>query len=168
MIILTTERLILRQAVPTDAAFFYELMNDPDWIRFIGDRGIKTLEDAANYVKERLQASYEKHGFGLYLTQLKDGTPIGICGLIQRDFLEDTDIGFGFLPNYRGQGYAHEAAVATMKYAKEVLKIDRVVAFTSVDNDRSGHLLEKIGLRFDSIFIYPETEDDECKMYVPI
>ena len=109
--VLETDRLILRQLSIEDDAFILELVNDPLWLRFIGDRGVRTLDEARNYILKGPVAMYERAGFGLYLVERKiDGVPMGICGLIKRDVLDDVDLGFAFLPEYRGQGYATESA----------------------------------------------------------
>lgn len=152
MTILETERLRLREICVDDAAFILELVNDPDWLRYIGDRGVRTLADARQYIINGPIKSYQRFGFGLYLTTLKDSdTPIGICGLIKRDTLDDVDIGFAFLPQYTGKGYAFEVASAVMAYGKTDLGLKQIVAITSLDNVRSIKLLEKLGLRFKEI-----------------
>lgn len=149
MQIIETDRLTLRHFAPDDAAFILELVNEPSWLRFIGDKHIRTLEDARNYLVKGPMAMYERVGFGLYMVELKQGgMPAGMCGLIKRDTLEDVDIGFAFLPRFWGKGYAHEAAAATMAYGGETLKLKRIVAITSPDNDSSIRLLEKIGLKY--------------------
>jgi RimJ/RimL family protein N-acetyltransferase len=133
-----------------DSVFMLELLNDPSWLKFIGDRGARTVDDAREYILTKVIAMYENVGFGLFLTELKsDGTPIGICGLIKRDSLEDVDIGFAFLPKFRGRGYAYESAAALINHGKRVLGLDRIVAITSADNDRSVALLKKLGLSFE-------------------
>jgi RimJ/RimL family protein N-acetyltransferase len=133
-----------------DAEFILELLNEPSFLRFIGDKGVRTLDDARNYILNGPVDMYNRLGFGLYLTELKEGAvPIGICGLIKRDSLEDVDIGFAFLPKFWSKGYAYEAANAVMTYGKTVLGINRIVAITSPDNYASGRLLEKLGLRFE-------------------
>ncbi|MFI4982343.1 MAG: GNAT family N-acetyltransferase, partial [Nevskiales bacterium] len=115
MKVLETERLVLRRLVAEDAPFILELLSDPSWLRFIGDKGVRNLDDARLYIRIGPAAMYARLGHGLYLTELKDGgIPIGLCGLIKRDTLDDVDIGFAFLPQYRGQGYAREAAAATL------------------------------------------------------
>lgn len=152
MKILETERLILRWLSVDDSEFMLELLNDPSWLRFIGDRGASTVDDARDYILSKVVAMYERVGFGLYLTELKnDGTPIGICGLIKRDSLEDVDIGFAFLPEFCGKGYAYESASAVMAFGKSVLGLNRIVAITSPDNDRSVSLLEKLGFNFEKM-----------------
>ncbi|HLZ56839.1 MAG TPA: GNAT family N-acetyltransferase [Ktedonosporobacter sp.] len=147
-----TDRLILRHLTTDDASFILALVNDPAWLQFIGDNEVRTLEDACHYIVHGPVAMYARVGFGLYLTALKeDGTPIGICGLIKRDSLEDVDIGFAFLPQFRSQGYAYEAASAVIAYGRRALGLQRIVAITSPDNQRSAHLLEKLGLHFERL-----------------
>lgn len=143
-----TSRLKLEKLALTDAPFVLKLVNEPGWIRFIGDRGIRNLEDAEAYIVTGPQKSYADHGFGLFKVSLLDGTPIGMCGLLQRSYLEHPDIGFAFLADYTGQGFALEAAIATMKYAKNVLGQKTIMATTLPENERSISLLEKLGLHF--------------------
>ncbi len=147
---LETKRLRLRRLTTDDAPFVIELLNDPAWLRFIGDKGIRTLEDARHYLQQGPLAMYDRVGFGLYLTELaEEGTPIGICGPIKREGLKDVDLGFAFLPAFRSKGYAQEAAVAVVAYARDILKLRRLVAVTSAENQSSVRLLEKIGMRFE-------------------
>jgi RimJ/RimL family protein N-acetyltransferase len=165
MKILETDRLILRHQIIEDAVFIIELLNDPSWIQYIGDRGVRTLEDARKYIIKGPQDMYARLGFGFYLTELKDGgIPIGICGLVKRDFLEDVDVGFAFLPKFWGKGYAFEAASAVMTYAKSVLGLKRIVAITSEDNHASAKLLEKLGLHFEGMIKYAGT-DEEVRLF---
>jgi RimJ/RimL family protein N-acetyltransferase len=151
LIILETERLRLRHLSPaTDAGFILELLNEPSFIRYIGDKGTRNLDDARRYIVDGPVKSYREHGFGLYLVELTAGaTPIGICGIIKRDTLPHADIGFAFLPAYWNQGYAFEAATAIMSYARNTLGLDSILAITTTDNEPSAKLLRKIGLRFD-------------------
>ncbi|MDM5194528.1 GNAT family N-acetyltransferase [Bacillus hominis] len=152
MIVLETERLNLRWFDIKDAPFILELVNDPAWIQFIGDKGVKNLEDAKNYIVNGPIDMYNKIGFGLYLVERKeDLIPLGMCGLIKRDSLEDIDIGFAFLEKFRSKGYGYESASAVMKYGVQKLGMKRIVAITSTDNVDSGKLLEKVGLRFENI-----------------
>jgi RimJ/RimL family protein N-acetyltransferase len=153
MTVLQTGRIALRRLTESDAPFIRELVNEPSWIRFIGDRGVRTEEDARAYLVRGPIAMYERLGFGLWMCETKEGgEPLGICGLIKRDTLEDVDIGFAFLPRFWGQGYAHEAASAVLDYGREVLELDRIVAITSPDNTPSIRLLEKLGLRLEKTF----------------
>lgn len=150
MPILQTERLTLCHLTVNDAPFIFELLNDPDFLNFIGDRGIRTPNDAKNYIQTGPINSYEQHGFGLYLVRLKEGkTPTGLCGLLKRETLDDVDIGYAFLPEFRGKGYAFESAAAILKYGRTVLHLDRIVAITSPDNLASIKVLEKLGLQFE-------------------
>ena len=164
--VLETDRLILRRLSADDAEFVFELVNDPAWLRFIGDRGVRNLDDAREYIRKGPVESYSRLGFGLYaVVRREGGSPIGICGLVRRDFLADVDIGFALLPAFRGKGYAREAARATLTYAREVVGLGRIVAITSRDNDASGRLLEDIGLRFERMIrISPESPED-VKLY---
>lgn len=148
--VLETARLRLRRLDADDAAFIFELVNDPDWLRHIGDKNVRSLDDARGYIENGPEAMFRRHGFALLRVETKsDGTPIGICGLLRRDTLEDPDIGFAFLPAFRGRGYAREAAAATLADAKQRLRIDRVLAIVSPDNADSAKLLETVGFRFE-------------------
>ncbi len=150
MHVIETERLHLRQLNAGDAPFMLELLNEPSFIRNIGDRGVRNVEDAAGYILRGPVDSYARHGFGLWLVELKEsGTPAGICGLVRRDALPDPDIGYAFLPRFRSRGFAREAAAATLGYAFDALKLERVLAITNPDNSGSIKVLEKIGLKFE-------------------
>jgi RimJ/RimL family protein N-acetyltransferase len=149
--VIETDRLILRWLSVDDAEFLLELMNDPSWLQFIGNKSVKTIEDARGSILNKHVEMYQRLGFGLYLTELKDGAPIGICGLIKRDALEDVDLGFALLPKFRGKGYAYEAASAAMEYGKNALGLNRLVAITTQDNDASIKLLEKLGFQFEKM-----------------
>ncbi|PEP72881.1 alanine acetyltransferase [Bacillus wiedmannii] len=152
MIILETERIVLRWFHIKDAPFILELVNDPAWIQFIGDKRIKNLEDAKKYILNGPVDMYNKMGFGLYLVERKeDLTPLGMCGLIKRDSLEDVDIGFAFLEKFRSNGYGFESASAVIQYGVQKLGLKRIVAITTIDNINSGKLLEKIGFQFEKI-----------------
>jgi RimJ/RimL family protein N-acetyltransferase len=154
--VLETERLILRRLTTKDDTFILELLNEPSFVRFIGDRGVRTAPDARDYILKGPIDSYERHGYGLFLTALKmDNVPIGICGLVKRDFLSDADIGYAFLPRFWSQGFAVEAASAVMTYAREVLRLVRIVAIVSPDNERSINVLKKLGLRFERMIVWP-------------
>jgi ribosomal-protein-alanine N-acetyltransferase len=145
---LETDRLVLRRLTIADAPFILGLLNEPSFVRFIGDKRVRTLDEAREYIAQGPMASYEQHGFGLYLTSLKDGTPIGMCGLLKRDVLDDVDIGFALVPPFWSQGYAGEAAAAILDYGRTVLGLERIVAVANPDNAASIRLLEKLGLRF--------------------
>ena len=151
-----TPRLLLRELTVEDAPFIVQLVNDPAWLQFIGDKGVRTLEDAEKYILNGPVKSYADNGFGLWLVELKENnTPIGMCGLINRPTLEGIDIGFAYLPQYVGQGYAFEAATATLQYAKQVLLLERVLAITNPENIRSIALLKKLGLQTEKEYTLP-------------
>lgn len=143
----STPRLQFREPSPDDAAFVLELVNDPAWLRYIGDRQVHSLEDAAGYVRNGPAASFARHGFGLWRVSLLDDTPIGLCGLLQRDALTDPDIGFAYLPDFRGQGYAAEAAQAILAHARDGLGVRRVLAIVMPENYDSIRLLERLGMQ---------------------
>ena len=150
MTVFETTRLTIRHFNLDDAPFIVELVNDPAWLRFIGDRGVRTIEDAAGYLTKGPFASYAKHGFGLFLVaRREDGIPLGMCGLLKRDVLPAVDLGFAYLPRFGGCGYALEAATATVAYARDVHGLKRLLAITSPDNDRSIRLLGKLGFVFE-------------------
>ncbi|MDQ2917213.1 MAG: GNAT family N-acetyltransferase [Pseudomonadota bacterium] len=152
MPIAKTERLTLRRLDARDAPFILELVNEPSWRRFIGERNVQTQDDARHYIADGPAKMYARLGFGLWLVELNDGcVPVGICGLIKRDALEDVDIGFAFLAAHRGNGYAFEAASATARIGWETFGLARMVAITTPDNDNSVRLLEKLGFRFERI-----------------
>ena len=152
MKILETERLVLRRVSSDDAEFILDLLNQPSFLRYIGDKGVRNTEEAMNYIQTGPVASYEQHGFGLYLVQLQEtGAAIGMCGLLKRDTLPDVDIGFAFLPAYWARGYALESAEAVMKYGKQKFGLQRIVAITSLDNESSIKLLEKLGMKFEGL-----------------
>jgi RimJ/RimL family protein N-acetyltransferase len=165
MNIIETDRLTLRQLSTDDADFILDLLNQPSFIQFIGDRGVRTLEDARQYILKGAVASYERDGFGLYLTLIKESDiPIGICGLVKRETLEDVDVGFAFLPQYWSRGYACESAYAVLAYARDILKIKRIAGITTVDNHGSIHVLEKLGLKFEKM-IKLTGDDAELKLF---
>ncbi|MGI9544205.1 MAG: GNAT family N-acetyltransferase [Cyclobacteriaceae bacterium] len=149
MTILTTERLTLDEAVIQDAEFIFHLLNSPNWIEFIGDRGIKSIKDAERYIQNSLINSYKENGFGLYKMVLLEGNkPIGLCGLLKRTNLDHPDVGFAILPEFEGMGYTYEAAKATIEYAHSALSLPTILAITSEDNVRSQSLIKKIGLHY--------------------
>jgi RimJ/RimL family protein N-acetyltransferase len=149
MKVLETDRLTLRRISIEDAEFMLQLLNEPSFLRYIGDKGVRTIDDARKYILEGPIASYDRFGFGLYLTELKESrVPIGICGLLKRETLEDVDIGFALMPQFWKQGYALESATAIMAYARDVIGLSRLAAVTSPDNDNSISVLTKLGLEF--------------------
>ena len=165
MRVLETERLVLRHLSVDDARFMLELMNEPSYIRFIGDRKIRTLDGAKVSITNGPIASYARNGFGLYLVELKEaGESIGICGLIKRDNLEDVDIGYAFLPKFWLKGYAIESAMAVKNYARDVLGLKRMVGITDPENIGSIRVLEKIGMQFEKMIKLSE-DDIDLKLF---
>jgi RimJ/RimL family protein N-acetyltransferase len=161
---LHTERLTLREFNLDDAGFILELLNDPDFIRFIGDRNVRSLDDARKYLNGPFE-SYQRNGFGLWLVEdSANQTPLGMCGLIRRDILPDVDIGYAFLPQFRAQGFAYEAARAALDFGRDTLKLKRVLAVVSPENDRSIHLLTRLGLKFERMFTWPQ-DGAELKLF---
>ena len=162
--ILETDRLVLREMDEgRDAEFAYELLNSPKFIQYIGDRGVRSVEQAATFIETRYQPSYELHGYGLYTVErIADGKQVGICGFVRRDSLPGPDIGFAFLPEYERNGYGYESAAALMEYGRNVLGLDIVLAITTTDNEASGHLLEKLGFGFAELI---QTGEETLKLY---
>jgi [ribosomal protein S5]-alanine N-acetyltransferase len=150
MIITQTPRLLLTHFTETDAPFILRILNTPGWLQFIGDRNVRTLEVAQEYTKDKLISGYTKFGFGMYAVKLKDtGEVIGMCGLVKRDHLEHVDIGYAFLPEFTGQGYAKEAAAAILEYANDTLGLRPVLAIVTPDNSSSIKLLAKLNFAFE-------------------
>ena len=148
--IIDTPRLVLRCLDLDDAPFYLRLLNEPSFIQNIADKGVRTLDDAREHLRTGPMASYARHGHGLWMVELKDTrTPIGICGLIRRDVLDDVDVGYALLPEFCGQGYAAEATAAAMSHARDALGLQRLVAVVNADNARSLRLLEKLGFRYE-------------------
>ena len=164
MKIAETERLILREMdSAADAEFIFRLLNSPKFLKYIGDRGVRSVADACDFIENRYRQSYRDHGFGLYTVELKDSAErVGICGFVRRDTLPGPDIGFAFLPEHEGNGYGYESASAAMKYGFEQLKFTRVLAITTPDNDASGRLLEKLGFVFERLM---KSGDEGLKLY---
>jgi RimJ/RimL family protein N-acetyltransferase len=162
--IVRTRRLALRQLDVDDAGFILELLNEAGFLRFIGDKGVRDLADAREYICKGPVDSYARHGFGLYLTSLRDGTPIGICGLVKRQGLADADVGFAFLTRHHAKGYATESAAAVLTHARQVLGLSRIVAITAPENAGSIAVLEKIGLKFERMIRLTE-HSPELKLF---
>ena len=150
MNIIETTRLTLRRLALTDADFIMELLNQQSFLTHIGDKGVRNLARAREYIATGPMESYRRYGFGLFLTSLREGgAPIGICGLVKRETLVDVDIGFALLPRYESRGYATEAAAAVLEYGRCVCGLRRIVAIAAPDNRGSIAVIEKIGLRFE-------------------
>ncbi len=165
MTVLETERLFLRRLTTDDAEFILTLLNEPSFLRYIGDKQVRNVEDARQYILNGPVASYEQHGFALGLVELKDErTPIGICGLLKRKELPDPDIGYALLPTFWNKGFAFEAATAVLNDARERLKLPRILAITSLDNNASVRLLERLGFSFERVVRMSE-DGEELKLY---
>lgn len=150
--VLETQRLVLRHLERADAAFIYELVNDPAWLRFIGDRGVHSQADAERYIADGPVAMYQREGFGLWCVELAaTGEPIGLCGLIRRPTLPDVDLGFALAPAHRGAGYTSEAGRGVVDWAWRVGQLQRLLAITSLDNHASIRILEKLGFHFERL-----------------
>lgn len=155
--LIETERLGIRPMVAEDAPFILELLNEPAFIQNIADKGVRTLEDARGYIGNGPWASYARHGFGLWVVELKEiGEPLGMCGLIKRDGLEDVDIGFAFLERHGSKGYATESASAVLEHGFSILGLKRIVAITAPFNAASARVLERIGLRDEGMIQLPQ------------
>lgn len=155
MLVATTTRLHIRHALPGDAPFILELLNTPGWLRFIGNRNIATLDDAMGYLQERVFTSYEQFGHGLNTITLLDGTPIGLSGILKRDSLPLPDIGFAFLPQHSGKGYAYESAASILQDAHTRLGYTQMAAITDQDNVHSIKLLKKLGFALEKLIQLP-------------
>lgn len=166
MLISETQRLIISKVTLKDAPFFVALMNTPSWLKYIGDRHIKTIKDAENHLENGILKSYKEYGYGFYkVTQKSEPqNSIGIVGLVKRKELEHTDIGFGFLPDFEGKGYGYESSAAIMELAKNRFKLDKIVAITNPENKSSIHLLEKLGLSYQKR-IKPFDDNEELLLF---
>jgi ribosomal-protein-alanine N-acetyltransferase len=160
---LETARLFIDELRSEDASFMLEMLNDPSFVEYVADRGVRTEEAARAYIHDRVAASYEEHGFGMGAVRLKgSGEIIGMCGLIKRDTLEDIDIGYGFLPKSRGKGYALEAALAVVKMGKEDFGLHRILAIIHPANAASRALAENMGMHYESMIRFTPDEDKIC------
>ena len=160
-----TERIIISEITINKAPFYYELVNDPTYLKFIPDKNIKSIADAEKQITNKIIEEYKTQGFGFYLVSLKDKTPIGMCGLIDRDGLEYMDIGFSFLKEYRGKGFAFEASKAVLEFAKNSLKVDEIAAITTLDNIKSSNLLERLGFKHERNIFIPN-DPEELRLFV--
>ncbi len=174
-----TERLLIREIDSAiDAEFIFELLNSPKFLKHIGDRGVRSVEQAREFIENRYRRSYRENGYGLYVVESRSitdnsndrlptgrvsapdsATQIGMCGFVKRDYFEHADVGFAFLAEFEGKGYGFESANAVLRYGRDDLGFKKVLAITSQDNDVSVKLLEKLGFTFDRIFTTPEGED---------
>ena len=160
-VVLQTERLVLRELEAGDAAFMLGLLNEPSFLRYVGDKGVHSVEAARTYIEEGPRASYARHGYGLNLVVLREtGVPIGICGLVNREWLEDPDLGFSLLPAFWSRGYAFEAASAVLQQAESVHRLGRILAITDRENRDSIRLLEKLGFVFWKLVRTPDGKEE--------
>ena len=163
---LETDRLIVRPITVDDAPFILTLLNEPSFLRYIGDKQVRTVKDARQYILNGPVASYERHGFGLCLMELRESnTPVGMCGILKREELPDPDIGFALVPDFWNKGLAFEAATAVLNDARERLKLERILAITSLDNEASINLLERLGFRFERV-IKLAADREPVKLFV--
>jgi RimJ/RimL family protein N-acetyltransferase len=154
-----TPRLQLRRVKLSDAEFFHRLLNEPSWLENIGDRGVRSAAEAVVYIRKQIWEPYRSSGFGMYLVQRKeDGAPIGLCGLVQRDFLEYPDLGFALLPEHVGQGYALEAAQSVIALVESRWGIGQLCAITKGENSKSVRLLERLGFHRERSCAIPNGE----------
>jgi [ribosomal protein S5]-alanine N-acetyltransferase len=159
VIAIETERLALHEFTERDAEFVLRLVNEPSFLRYIGDRGVRTLEDARRYIADGPVAGYARQGYGLLrVVRNSDDVEVGMCGVLKRDTLPEPDIGFSFLPEYWSQGYALESARAVMQHARETLGLGRILAITTQDNEPSLRLLGKLGFRFERLIAFGSEE----------
>lgn len=156
MVVLETDRLVLREVVEADAPFVLELLNSAGFIDNIGDRGVRTIDEAAAYIRERMLASYAEHGFGMWVTEQKaGGAPVGLAGLVKREGLDVPDVGYAFIAKAWGQGYAQEAAAAIVAHARAALGLTALAAITSPENYASMAVLRKVGFSFRGMIALP-------------
>lgn len=161
MTVLETERLLLTRLSYDDCEFIFELVNEPSFKQYIGDKSVETLDDARIYLRDGPMCSYQRFGYGLFLVSPKDvDMPAGICGLVKRQEFDDPDIGFAFLQRYRDNGYALESARAVLEYGFAKLNLQRIIAMADPDNERSVRLLEGLGLAFERKVRMPEDDHD--------
>lgn len=166
MIITETERLLISKFTLDDAPFFMELVNSPHWIKYIGERHIKTIAEAKEAIENGHLKSYHENGFGFYKLLLKEenNKPIGTCGLIKRKTLEHVDIGFAMLPEYEGKGFGYESSLAIITLAKKQFELDKIVAITLEHNANSIKLLKKLGLSFEK-YVKPFDDGEELLLF---
>lgn len=168
MTVLETERLVLREVEEADAAFVLELLNSPGFLENIGDRGVRTKDEARSYILERMIGSYREHGFGMWLTLQKlDNTPVGLAGLVRREGLDMPDVGYAFAPRAWGRGYAQEAAAAVLAHARGPLGIPKLAAITTPENFASMAVLRKIGFTFQGMIQLPGIERESTHFTAP-
>lgn len=163
--ILETDRLILQEFTTADANFILDLLNEPAFHRYIGDKGVRTIDEARIYLTEGAISSYKNSGYGLWLAKTKkNNTSIGMCGLKNRDVLEIPDLGYAFLKQYWSKGYATEAAPGVLTYAFEKLSLNRIAAITHPENKGSEKVLQKLGFQFKKL-VYLDDFEGQSKLF---
>ncbi len=169
MIIAETKRLLIAKMNLEDAPFMLELLNTPHWLKYIGDRNVKNVEEAETYLKNGILKSYKESGFGFYKLLLKEENKriIGTSGLVKREQLDDVDIGFAMLPDYEGKGFGMESSLEIMKFAEHQLHLKRIAAITSPRNSSSIKLLQKLGLSYEKK-VNPFEDTEELMLFVKI
>jgi RimJ/RimL family protein N-acetyltransferase len=166
VLVCETPRLLIRRLDDADAPFILQLLNEPSFLENIGDRGVRSLDDARTYLTKGPFASYEQHGFGLFHVSLKEGgDAIGMCGLLKRDWLDAPDVGFAFLPAFWSKGYAYESSVGVFEWARRAIGVTRVVGIVKPGNAGSIRVLEKLGMKFARTVTSPEGQ--VSSLYVP-
>jgi [ribosomal protein S5]-alanine N-acetyltransferase len=167
-VVLETERLSLREVEDGDAPFILDLLNSPGFLENIGDRGVRSLDEAKAFIEDRMRASYRDHGFGMWIAvQKRDGAPVGMAGLVKRDGLDVPDVGYAFIQRAWGQGYAQEAAAAVLAHARGPLGIPRLAAITTPENFASMAVLRKIGFTFQGMIRLPGIEGESTHFTCP-
>ena len=160
MKILETSRLSLHEFKVADAAFLLNIMNQPAYHQYIGDRGLRSISDAEKYIREIFESAYEKRGFGFWIVKLKETkAPVGFAGLAVRDELEQPDVGYAIQQEHAGNGYAEEATRGVLEYIRNFLNLPLICAITSPDNKASINVLIKCGFHFERCA--PVFEDNE-------
>ena len=168
MTVLETERLVLSRLSYDDCDFIVELLNEPAFQRYIGDKDVRSPDDAREYLRKGPIGSYERHGFGMFLVRNRsDNAPVGMCGLVKREEFDAPDVGFAFLRRFWANGYAVESAIAVLEYGKNVLQLPRIIAMVDPENEASIRLVEKLGLTFEGTVRMPG-ETDEINMYTTV
>jgi len=161
-LIVRTVRLTLRELAVDDAPFINQILNTPKFLKYIGDRNVRSDEDAHDFIVNKYISSYQNNGYGLWTVETHEGTAVGICGFVKRDYFDVPDIGFAFLPEHERQGYGYESALASMKYGRETLGFAQVLAITSLNNHASVSLLKKLGFTDDGII---EPQGEELRLF---
>jgi [ribosomal protein S5]-alanine N-acetyltransferase len=158
-----SKRVYLREFKKEDGEFIFQLVNMPSWIAYIGDRNIRSIQDAENYIEERLESSYKKNGYGLYaVVEKNEKEVIGMCGLVKRDYLPQPDIGFAMMESFQNMGYGRESAEIILKISREVFHLNKIYAIITPNNDRSINLVNKLNFTYEQT----KTQEDTTELLV--